>query len=50
MQRIHVDEIAEVHRNGGEALVRKKLAALSEVERRILREALFDPSSPEPAN
>ena len=37
----YVDEIAEAHRCGGEALVRAKLAALSVGERRVLREALL---------
>jgi len=32
-----------VQRSGGEALVREKLAALSERERRVLREALLEP-------
>src|SRR5262249_32435092 len=42
----YVDEIAAVQRSGGAALVRQKLAALSEGERRVLREALAEaPSS-----
>jgi hypothetical protein len=40
---IHTEEIAAAHRHGGKALVREKLAALSEDERRVLREALLDP-------
>jgi hypothetical protein len=35
-----VDEAAALQRAGGEALLREKLAALSEAERRLLREAL----------
>jgi hypothetical protein len=38
----YVDELATAHRHGGEALVREKLAFLSEGERRVLREALAD--------
>jgi hypothetical protein len=37
---LFVDEIAAVARYAGEALVREKLAALSEGERRMLRDAL----------
>jgi hypothetical protein len=37
---LFVDEVAAMQRVGGEALVREKLAALSEGERRVLREAL----------
>jgi hypothetical protein len=37
---IYVDEIAAVQRDGGAALVREKLAALSEYQRGVLREAL----------
>jgi hypothetical protein len=36
----YVEEIAAVQRNGGAALVRDKLASLSDGERRVLREAL----------
>jgi hypothetical protein len=36
----YVDELAAVQRNGGAALVRDKLASLSDGERRVLREAL----------
>jgi hypothetical protein len=36
----YVDETAAVQRCGGEALLREKLAALSEGERRALRQAL----------
>jgi hypothetical protein len=36
----YVDELAAVQRNGSAALVREKLDALSEGERRVLREAL----------
>jgi hypothetical protein len=35
-----VDELAALDRHGGDALVRRKVAALSEGERRVLREAL----------
>ena len=38
----YVDEIAVVQRSGGAALVRQKLAGLSEGERRVLREALAE--------
>jgi hypothetical protein len=37
---IYVDEIAAVQRDGGAVLVREKVAALSEGERGVLREAL----------
>jgi hypothetical protein len=37
---LFADEIAAVTRNGGEELVREKIATLSESERRVLREAL----------
>jgi hypothetical protein len=37
---IYVDEIAAVQRDGGAALVREKVAALSEDQRGVLREAL----------
>jgi hypothetical protein len=37
---IYVDEIAAAQRDGSEALVEAKVAALSEGERRVLREAL----------
>jgi hypothetical protein len=40
---IYVDEVAAVQRDGGEAVVREKLAALSEDSRRVLREALLEP-------
>jgi hypothetical protein len=36
----YADEIAAIQRDGGKALVRQKLAALSQGERRVLREAL----------
>jgi hypothetical protein len=36
----YVDEIAAVQRSGGDALLRAKLAALTDGERRLLREAL----------
>jgi hypothetical protein len=39
---IYVDEIAAVRRSGGEALVREKLRALSEGERRMLLDALLE--------
>lgn len=39
---IYVDEIAAAQRDGSDALVRAKVAALSEGERRVLREALSD--------
>jgi hypothetical protein len=39
-----VDELAELQRaGGGETLVRERVAALSEAERRSLREALAEP-------
>src|SRR5262249_2334566 len=41
----YVDEIAAAEREGGKALVREKLAALSDGERRVLREALLEPTS-----
>jgi hypothetical protein len=41
---IYVDEIATVHRDGGESLVRQKLAELPEDARRILRDALLEPA------
>jgi hypothetical protein len=40
----YVDEIAAVQRKGGAALVREKIAGLSEGERRVLREALAEAS------
>ena len=41
---IHVDELVELERaGGGETLVRERVAALSESERRVLREALGEP-------
>jgi hypothetical protein len=40
---LYVDEISAVQRDGGESLVRAKLAALSEGERRVLRKALLEP-------
>ena len=40
---IYVDEIAAVQRDGGETVVREKLAALSEVQRRVLRAVLLEP-------
>jgi hypothetical protein len=40
MAAIYVDEIAAMQRDGGAALVREKIAALSAGERRVLREAL----------
>jgi hypothetical protein len=39
---IYLDEIAAVQRGGGEALLREKLLALSEGERRVLRDALLE--------
>jgi hypothetical protein len=39
---IYVDEIAAAQRDGSDALVRSKVAALSDGERRVLREALAD--------
>jgi hypothetical protein len=44
---IYVDDIAAAQRQGGKALVREKLAALSDEQRQVLREALLDPSSPD---
>jgi hypothetical protein len=40
---LYVDEVAAAQRDGGESLVRSKLAALSEDSRRVLREALLEP-------
>ena len=40
---IYVDEIAAVHMDGGDAVVREKLAGLSAVQRQVLREALAEP-------
>jgi hypothetical protein len=40
---LYVDEIAAVERDGGEALVRRTLAGLSDGQRRVLREALAEP-------
>jgi hypothetical protein len=40
---LYVDEIGDAQRVGGERLVRAKLAALSEDERRVLRDALLEP-------
>jgi hypothetical protein len=42
----YVDEIATVQHDGGESLVRKKLAELSEDARRVLRDALLEPAFP----
>jgi hypothetical protein len=39
----YVDEIDRALRHGGDALLRERLAKLSEGERRILREALLEP-------
>jgi hypothetical protein len=39
---IFVDEIATVRRSGGKALVREKLLALTQDERRLLRDALLE--------
>ena len=39
---IYVDEIAAAQRDGGAALVREKVAALSEDQRGVLREALTE--------
>jgi hypothetical protein len=39
---ICVDEIVAVQRSGGEAFVREKLLALTEGERRVLRDALLE--------
>jgi hypothetical protein len=41
---LYGDELVAVQRSGGKAAVREKLAALSESERRILREALAQPA------
>jgi hypothetical protein len=41
---LYGDELVAVQRSGGKAAVREKLAALSECERRILREALAEPA------
>jgi hypothetical protein len=38
----YVDEIAAVPRNGGAALVHEKLLALTDGERRVLRDALLE--------
>ena len=38
-----VDELLTVRRDGGEALLRQRVAALSDGERRVLREALLEP-------
>jgi hypothetical protein len=38
----YVDELAVAARNGGEALVREKLANLNESERCVLRDALAE--------
>jgi hypothetical protein len=38
----YADEIAAIERKGDVALVREKLAALSEDERRLLREGLAE--------
>ena len=43
---LYVDEIAAVQRDGGTALVREKLAGLSEGGRRVLREALAAVETP----
>jgi hypothetical protein len=40
---LYADEIAAAQRDGGESLVRAKVAALSAGERRVLREALREP-------
>jgi hypothetical protein len=42
---IFVDEIAAVEERGGEALVREKLAGLSDRQRAILRRAVAEPAS-----
>jgi hypothetical protein len=39
---IYVDEIATVQRSGGATLVREKLLALTQGERRVLRDALLE--------
>jgi hypothetical protein len=41
---IYVEQIAAARRDGSDALVRAKVAALSEGERRVLREALAEAS------
>jgi hypothetical protein len=38
----YIDEIAAVQHSGGAALVREKLLALSDGERRVLRDALLE--------
>jgi hypothetical protein len=38
----YVDEIAAAQREGGPALVRRKLAALSDAERKSFRDALVE--------
>ena len=40
-----LDDLAAVHRRGGEALLRERVAALSAGERAVLREALAEPIS-----
>jgi hypothetical protein len=40
-----VDELVSLKRDGGEALLRGRIAALSESERRVLREALLEPAA-----
>jgi hypothetical protein len=40
-----VDELLTVQRDGGEALLRQRVAALSDGERRVLREALDAPAA-----
>jgi hypothetical protein len=42
---LHVEEIAALERDGGDALVREKVAGLSEGERQVLRQALADSSA-----
>ena len=37
----YADELAAVQRSGGEAALRERLNALSEGERRVLRQALL---------
>jgi hypothetical protein len=41
---LYVDEMATVQHDGGESLVREKLAELSEDARRVLRDALLEPA------
>jgi hypothetical protein len=41
---IYVDEIAAIEDRGGKALVREKLAELSDAQRSILRKALAEPA------